>query len=115
MTTFDPQATWFLGATARGAGLAVQRALMDGGACEASAFAGFGYRVAGLCVPLGNYHNIGPGLKPRSEYVRVNDLVGLGNLTMAAAAAWPDFEELVGGLRQRILRIRRRAPRRLTR
>ncbi len=34
------------------------RALMDGGSCEASAFNLFGYRSAGMCLPLGNYHNM---------------------------------------------------------
>jgi endoglucanase len=34
------------------------RALMDGGSCEASAFNLFGYRSAGMCLPLGHYHNM---------------------------------------------------------
>jgi endoglucanase len=34
------------------------RALMDGGTCEATAFNQFGYRAAGVCLPLGNYHNM---------------------------------------------------------
>lgn len=34
-----------------------QRKLMDGGACEATAFCASGYRASGLAVPLGNYHN----------------------------------------------------------
>lgn len=35
-----------------------QRKLMDGGTCEASAFCHFGYDAAGVCVALGNYHNV---------------------------------------------------------
>lgn len=35
-----------------------QRKLMDGGACEATAYAAYGYRAACVCVPLGNYHNM---------------------------------------------------------
>ena len=35
-----------------------QRRLMDGGSCEATAFCAAGYRAGGLCVPLGNYHNM---------------------------------------------------------
>lgn len=35
-----------------------QRALMDAGTCEASAFAAYGYRAAGICIPLANYHNM---------------------------------------------------------
>ncbi len=111
MMMFDAPATWFLMETARQAKLTVQRALMDGGACEATAFAGFGYRVGGLCVPLGNYHNIGPGRKPRAEYVSVSDLEGLVQLTVAAAGQWRHFERTTGSLRQRVLAIRRNAPR----
>ena len=31
---------------------------MPGGACEASAFACYGYASTCLCLPLGNYHNM---------------------------------------------------------
>ncbi|TBR21287.1 M20/M25/M40 family metallo-hydrolase [bacterium] len=37
-----------------------QRRLMDGGACEASAFGLSGYRAVCFAFPLGNYHNVGP-------------------------------------------------------
>ena len=51
-----------------------QRKLMDGGACEATAFCASGYRASGLAVPLGNYHNAaddGSGVAP--ETVLVDD------------------------------------------
>lgn len=35
-----------------------QRRLMPGGACEATAFAAFGFESTCLCLPLGNYHNM---------------------------------------------------------
>ncbi|MBU0719560.1 MAG: M20/M25/M40 family metallo-hydrolase [Planctomycetes bacterium] len=35
-----------------------QRRLMDGGACESSAYCALGYEATGLCVALGNYHNM---------------------------------------------------------
>lgn len=35
-----------------------QRKLMAGGACEATAFASYGYESTCLCLPLGNYHNM---------------------------------------------------------
>jgi endoglucanase len=54
-----------------------QRQLMDGGTCEATAFQRFGYRCAGLCVPLGNYHNMSPGGRIAAESIRLGDLVGL--------------------------------------
>lgn len=37
-----------------------QRALLQGGWCEATAFSLAGYRVGCLAFPLGNYHNDGP-------------------------------------------------------
>jgi putative aminopeptidase FrvX len=49
-----------------------QRKLMDGGACEATAFCASGYRASGLAVPLGNYHNAdddGPGIAAESVLV----------------------------------------------
>jgi len=51
-----------------------QRKLMDGGACEATAFCASGYRASGLAVPLGNYHNAaddGPGIA--AENVLIDD------------------------------------------
>lgn len=35
-----------------------QRKLMPGGACEATAFAAYGFDSTCLCLPLGNYHNM---------------------------------------------------------
>ena len=43
---------------AEDAGFRFQRRLMDGGSCEATAFCAAGYRAGGVCVPLGNYHNM---------------------------------------------------------
>ncbi|MHC4970120.1 MAG: M20/M25/M40 family metallo-hydrolase [Planctomycetota bacterium] len=38
--------------------LKVQRKLMPGGACEATAFGAYGYEATCICLPLGNYHNM---------------------------------------------------------
>jgi putative aminopeptidase FrvX len=71
-----------------------QRKLMPGGACEASAFACYGYASTCLCLPLGNYHNMQDidgvlaGKRPAkvgSEYVSVNDYHGL--ITMLEVVA----------------------------
>ncbi len=35
-----------------------QRKLMDGGTCESAAFCELGFNATGLCLPLGNYHNM---------------------------------------------------------
>ncbi|PCI36292.1 MAG: hypothetical protein COB53_10075 [Elusimicrobia bacterium] len=51
-----------------------QRRLMDGGACEASAFSFAGYPTVCLAFPLGNYHNVGSrGLAP--EFIDESDLL----------------------------------------
>lgn len=63
-----------------------QRKLMPGGACEASAFACYGYASTCLCLPLGNYHNmvdidgVLAGKRPAKvgrEFVSVADFHGL--------------------------------------
>lgn len=35
-----------------------QRKLMDGGTCESSAYCQLGYEATGMCLALGNYHNV---------------------------------------------------------
>jgi len=119
-TIFDPAASAFLWRVAeqcraRLPGFRAQRCLMDGGTCEATAFAAFGYRAGGVCLPLGNYHNIGKDLRPRAEYVSVDDLEQLVQLTVAAATEWRSFGETMAALRQRMVGIARSAPRPLRR
>jgi putative aminopeptidase FrvX len=113
MTIFDPMATYFFCEVARRSKIKVQRCLMDGGSTEATAFGGLGYRVGGLCLPLGNYHNIGTSRKVRAEFVSVSDLEGLLELAVAAAREWPQAGKIAGSIRQRIAQIRASAPRRL--
>jgi len=54
-----------------------QRKLMDGGTCESTAYQLFGYRCAGLCLPLGNYHNMSERGRIAVETIRLSDMVGL--------------------------------------
>jgi endoglucanase len=112
-TMFDPAASGFLEAVARRSKIRAQRCLMDGGVCEATALAAFGYRTGGLCVPLGNYHNIGPGNRARAEFVSISDLDGLRQLTVAAAQQWNQFAKITGELRARIEKLARSYPREL--
>ena len=117
-TIFDPAATAFLLRAAARCGkrqpaFRVQRCLMDGGSCEATAFVGFGYRAGGLCLPLGNYHNIGGNLRPCAEFVSISDLEQLLKLTVAAAEGSPGFDSTVATLKRRLLKISQDAPRRL--
>ena len=63
----------------------VQRLLMSGGTCEATAYQVYGYSAAGLCVALGNYHNCGPEEQIAAEFVSLADVNALVRLCVAAA------------------------------
>jgi len=84
-SVFDSAATAQIEAAAKTAGITHQRALMQGGTCEATAYALYGYRTAAMCVALGNYHNCGPGDHIAPEYVSVDDTLGMARLCVAAA------------------------------
>lgn len=87
-SVFDPSVTAALVDAAaelarRGGHRAVKRALMDGGSCEATAFVLHGWRSGGVCVPLGNYHNMnGQTMRIDSEFVSLADCEDL-TATMA--------------------------------
>jgi endoglucanase len=87
MSIFDPSLTAALEAAAASVdGLRSQRRLMDGGACEATAFCAAGYRASGVAVPLGGYHNASdgePAIVP--ETVMVDDYLGEVQLLTALA------------------------------
>ena len=63
----------------------VQRALMTGGTCEATAWGLHGYRATGVAIPLGNYHNMGPGNRLSAEFVAAKDLATAVDLIELAA------------------------------
>jgi endoglucanase len=92
MSIFDPSLTAALEAAATTVdGLRSQRRLMDGGACEATAFCAAGYRASGVAVPLGGYHNASdgePGIVP--ETVQVDDFLAEVQL-LSALANNPDL------------------------
>ena len=92
MSIFDPGLTAAVEAAAATVeGLTFQRRLMDGGACEATAFCAAGYRASGIAVPLGGYHNASdgaPGIVP--ETVMVDDYLGEVQL-LTALAHHPDL------------------------
>ncbi|HEX4904199.1 MAG TPA: hypothetical protein VFU93_02025 [Acidimicrobiales bacterium] len=87
MSIFDPSLTAAMEAAAtKVEGLTFQRRLVDGGACEATAFCAAGYRASGIAVPLGGYHNASdgePGIVP--ETVMVDDYLGEVQLLTALA------------------------------
>ncbi|MDI1289647.1 MAG: M20/M25/M40 family metallo-hydrolase [bacterium] len=68
-----------------------QRKLMSGGACEASVFCHYGYEATCVCLPLGNYHNMGDltnvqagtNTRPATierEFIALSDYEGLVEL-----------------------------------
>ncbi|MHC4931141.1 MAG: M28 family peptidase [Planctomycetota bacterium] len=57
LSIFSQEVTLGLEATAKAKDIPHQRALMDGGACEATVFSRAGFRAGALCLPLHNTHN----------------------------------------------------------
>lgn len=77
-----------------------QRKLMSGGACEASVFCDAGFECMCICLPLGNYHNMGDltavqagtNARPATierEYISVRDYEGLVDLLVACGVELP--------------------------
>jgi endoglucanase len=109
-TVFDHDLTNRVSGAVAASGIRHQRKLMAGGVCEATAFGAFGYRTTGLCLPLGNYHNMGNlddveagrgKARPMLEEVSLADFHGLVDLLMVAAtgvdAVW-DMPRRLGEL-----------------
>lgn len=86
---FDSAATARLLDAAKSAEIPHQRALMQGGTCEATAYALYGYRTAAMCVALGNYHNCGPSNRIAPEYVSEADAVAMAELCVALSRSRP--------------------------
>jgi len=99
---FDSAATASLGQIAANAHIAVQRCLMAGGTCEATAYQLHGFRSAGLCVALGNYHNCGPGNRIAPEYVSFSDVQGLVRLCAQIAVDRGKKNQAVKALKKRL-------------
>ncbi len=81
-------------ATTHGERIRWQRKLMAGGACEATAFSAFGFESTCICLPLGNYHNMGnldeveKGLGeavPKPEVISLDDHAALISLLLVVA------------------------------
>jgi len=107
ITVFDRELTNRISQAVAASGLRHQRKLMVGGACEATAFGVYGHPATGLCLPLGNYHNMGNldeveagtgEARPMVEEVSLDDFHGLVDLLLVAAEAVDDD----GGMRERL-------------
>tara|TARA_Y100001960_G_scaffold63669_1_gene66738 strand:+ start:7438 stop:8466 length:1029 start_codon:yes stop_codon:yes gene_type:complete len=90
ITIFDRDATESILIAGENHEIPVQRALLDGGACEASAMSAFGIRSAGISVPLGNYHNCTKGGTIDFEYVKLKDVERLVDLMIAMIKEFPN-------------------------
>ena len=107
-----------------------QRKLMDGGMCNSTAFAAYGYDAAGLCLALGNYHNMfdraavgpyapfrapvakaGPGIA--SETIHLGDFDGLVRLLVEVARRIGDYEPGLAVVRRRLAKMHREEQRKL--
>jgi hypothetical protein len=83
MSVFTPDLTSWCGQVAqklvgRRKSFKFQRRLMDGGTCESTAYVAYGYQATGLCLALGNYHNMNEKTgRLQSEYVSLADWRGL--------------------------------------
>ncbi|MCC6660026.1 MAG: hypothetical protein IT437_03980 [Phycisphaerales bacterium] len=89
-----------------------QRKLMAGGACEATCFCAYGYEATCVCLPLGNYHNMGDlaavqagtsagPARVAPEFISLSDfdglvdlLVGCGESMPAAPSVMPRLERI---------------------
>lgn len=83
ISTFDGPATATLLAVAQEKGIPVQRCLLDGGSCEATAYQLYGYTCAAASIALGNYHNCTPDGKIGAEIVAIDDFTGMVRLCLA--------------------------------
>jgi len=68
-------------------GIPVQRCLLDGGACEASAYQLYGYRSIAASIALGNYHNCAVDGTIQCEYVSADDYANMVRLCVALVCA----------------------------
>jgi len=79
MSVFTPSVTDFCYRVAqdlakRRKSFRFQRKLMDGGSCESTAYLAYGYATTGMCLALGNYHNMDTQRgRIAAEYVGLTD------------------------------------------
>ena len=120
-TVFSPGLTAFCRVVARGLArrsrrFTYQRKLMDAGACESTVFCEFGHEATGLCIALGNYHNMDRKRKRiAAEYIDLNDFDRLVMWFVALAKAKPTHDTGDPEARQWINRLERKWVARLKR
>jgi endoglucanase len=83
LSIFDSAETLRMMNVATANGIPVQRCLLDGGSCEASAYQVYGYRSVAASIALGNYHNCAPDGTIGCEYVSADDYANMVRLCVA--------------------------------
>jgi putative aminopeptidase FrvX len=83
LSIFDSGETARVMSVAAANAIPVQRCLLDGGACEASAYQLYGYRSIAASIGLGNYHNCAPDGTIQCEHVSVDDYANMVRLCLA--------------------------------
>jgi len=87
---------------------AYQRKLMDGGTCESTVYCQFGYEATGLCVALGNYHNMNLRTgRIDAEYVDLADFANLVKWFVALTTTRNPYTGSHVALRARLRKIER--------
>ncbi|MFG0274458.1 MAG: M20/M25/M40 family metallo-hydrolase [Phycisphaerales bacterium] len=72
-----------------------QRKLMPGGACEATAYSAYGHDATCVCLPLGNYHNMGDLDRVQEEAKSKGDAGAIDAPIAPERISLRDYEGLV--------------------
>lgn len=83
VSSFDGGTTRRLLSVAAEEKIPVQRCLLDGGTCEATAYQLYGYTCGAASLALGNYHNVTPFGKIAEEFVAIDDFTAMVRLCLA--------------------------------
>ncbi|MCH7701500.1 MAG: M20/M25/M40 family metallo-hydrolase [Planctomycetes bacterium] len=86
-----------------------QRKLMDGGTCESTAYCQFGYDATGLCIALGNYHNMDTKRRRIApEFIDLTDYENLVRWFVALATSSSTYDGKDAALIKRLRNLERR-------
>jgi putative aminopeptidase FrvX len=102
ISSFDGPATARLLSAAEEEKIQVQRCLLDGGTCEATAYQLYGYTCAAASLALGNYHNVTPEGTIAAEFVAIDDFIGMVRLCTAAVLRGGRGQDPQKALRKRL-------------
>ncbi|MBI2608663.1 MAG: hypothetical protein HYW47_03570 [Deltaproteobacteria bacterium] len=108
-SVFDTHITYFIRLVAaelqkKNKKFCYQTRMMDGGACEATAFNVHKLPSGGLCVPLGGYHNESESGVPCPEFVNIRDLKNLILLSEALVQKYSQKEKYLKKVQRSFLK-----------